>query len=110
MLASLDTGASHCLFARVYAEGLGLPFESGQRLTFATANSRFDAFGHELTIDVLGIEITALVFFFADPNITKNVLGRAGWTAFAWGWSTMIGNCTSPAMMQAFETNRRAAA
>jgi hypothetical protein len=79
VFASLDTGASHCLFARVYAEGLGLPFESGQRLTFATANSRFDAYGHELTIDVLGIEITALVFFFADPNITKNVLGRQGW-------------------------------
>jgi len=79
VLASLDTGASHCLFARAYAEGLGLPVESGQRLTFATANSRFDAYGHELTIDVLGIEVTARVFFFADSNITRNVLGRQGW-------------------------------
>jgi hypothetical protein len=39
VLASLDTGASHCLFARVYAEGLGLPFESGQRLPPRTAGS-----------------------------------------------------------------------
>jgi predicted aspartyl protease len=77
--ASVDTGASHCLFARAHAEALGLSVEDGERLIFSTANGRFEAFGHELTIDVLGIETNAVVFFFADPNITRNVLGRQGW-------------------------------
>ena len=46
---------------------------------FATANSRFEAYGHEVTIGTLGIEVHSLVFFFADANIVKNVLGRRGW-------------------------------
>src|ERR1039457_7003762 len=46
--ASVDTGASCCLFARAHAEALGLSVEDGERLIFSTANSRFEAFGHEL--------------------------------------------------------------
>jgi hypothetical protein len=53
--------------------------ERGERLIFSTANSRFETFGHELTMSVLGIENSSMVYFFADPNITKNVLGRQGW-------------------------------
>jgi len=75
----LDTGASHCLFARVYAEALGFGSRKWQRLTFATANSRFDAFGHELTIDVLGIEVTALVFSLRTQVSPKKRVGRQGW-------------------------------
>ena len=33
---------------------------------FATADSRFEAYGHEVTISI-------------DANIVKNVLGRRGW-------------------------------
>lgn len=28
---------------------------------------------------VLDIELVSTVYFFADPEIRKNVLGRAGW-------------------------------
>ncbi len=42
VLASLDTGASHCLFARAHTETLGLQVETGEHLTFSTANSRFE--------------------------------------------------------------------
>jgi hypothetical protein len=77
--ASVDTGASYCHFARAHAEALGLSVEAGERLIFSTANSSFEAFGHELTMSVLGIESVSVVYFFADPNITKNVLGRQGW-------------------------------
>jgi hypothetical protein len=79
LIASVDTGASHCLFQRSYAEALGLDVESGQAQSFTTANSRFQAYGHELTISVLSIEIHSTAFFFADPLILKNVLGRQGW-------------------------------
>jgi hypothetical protein len=48
-------------------------------MAFQTANSSFEAFGHDLTIIVLGLELATRAFFFADPNIAKNVLGRSGW-------------------------------
>ena len=47
-------------------------------MNFATANSRFEAFGHEVGIGTLDLEVHSLVFFFADANIVKNVLGRHG--------------------------------
>ena len=79
LVASLDTGASYCLFQRKYAEVLGIEVERGVPMSFATANSRFEAFGHEVTIGTLDLEVHSLVFFFADANIVKNVLGRHGW-------------------------------
>ncbi len=79
LLAKIDTGASDSLFERDYAEALSLRVEEGLRKTFSTANSRFEAYGHELAIEVLGIEIVAMVYFYADPGILRNVLGRRGW-------------------------------
>lgn len=48
-------------------------------MRFRTANSQFEAYGHEIEIDVLGVLTQSLVYFFADPAIRKNVLGRTGW-------------------------------
>lgn len=79
LLAKIDTGASDCLFERGYAEALGLKLEDGVRKTYATANSRFEAYGHETVINVMGIETHTLAYFFADHHITRNVLGRRGW-------------------------------
>jgi len=53
LFASLDTGAAYCVFRRIYAEALGLEVERGVPMSFATANSRFEAFGHEVTISTL---------------------------------------------------------
>jgi predicted aspartyl protease len=79
LIAGLDTGAAYCVFQRTYAQALGLEVERGVPMSFATANSRFQAFGHEVTISTLNLEVHSLVFFFADDNILKNVLGRHGW-------------------------------
>jgi len=79
LLAKIDTGASDCLFEREYGEALGLRVEGGVRKTYSTANSRFEAYGHELSIHVLGAETNSTVYFFADPSIERNVLGRRGW-------------------------------
>lgn len=78
LLAKIDTGASDCIFERSYAEALGLRLEEGVRKTYATANSRFEAYGHEVSIHVLGIENSSTVYFYADPGIVRNVLGRRG--------------------------------
>ena len=79
LVANLDTGAAYCLFERSYAEALGLNVERGVPMSFSTANSRFEAYGHEVAIGTLDIEVYSLLFFFADPNIVKNVRGRHGW-------------------------------
>ena len=79
LVASLDTGASHCIFERSHAEWLGLDIERGVPKTFATVDSRIQTFGHEVTINTLGIEFHSTVYFFGDANIGKNVLGRHGW-------------------------------
>jgi hypothetical protein len=69
LLARIDTGASDCLFERGYAEALGLRVEDGVRKTYATANSRFEAYGHEVSIQVLGAQTTSMAYFYADPGI-----------------------------------------
>ena len=79
LVASLDTGASYCLFERGYAAELGLDLTSGVLTRFRTANGSFEAYGHEVEIDVLGIVHHSIIYFFADPLIRKNVLGRVGW-------------------------------
>jgi hypothetical protein len=79
LLAKADTGASDCLFQHSYGEALGLRIEDGILQTYTTANSRFEAYGHEISIEVLGIETTATVYFFADPGIERNVHRRRGW-------------------------------
>jgi predicted aspartyl protease len=79
LIASLDTGASSCFFESGYAAELGLDLESGIISSFQTANSSFNAYGHEVQIEVLGIVVHSLVYFFADQAIRKNVLGRRGW-------------------------------
>jgi hypothetical protein len=46
LAASIDTGASNCLFERKHAELLNLDLEAGDQKTFRTATARVDAFGH----------------------------------------------------------------
>ena len=77
--ASVDTGASFCLFGTEIVEALGLDLTSGILKRFRTANSGFEAYGHEVELTVLGVATQSIVYFFADPMIDKNVLGRTGW-------------------------------
>ncbi len=79
--ASVDTlGASFCVFGtEITAEALGLDLTSGIRKRFRTANSEFDAYGHGVELHALGVATHSLIYFFADPMIDKNVLGRSGW-------------------------------
>ena len=79
VVASVDTGASFCVFGAEVAEALGLDLTGGVRKRFRTANSGFEAYGHDVELTVLGIVTNATVYFFADPLIDKNVLGRTGW-------------------------------
>jgi hypothetical protein len=77
--ANVDTGSSHCLFERLHGELLELDIESGEPKRFATAIGGFAAFGHVITIETLSLRFESMVYFFEDPAITKNLLGRIGW-------------------------------
>jgi len=79
LAASVDTGSSFRVFGAEVAEALGLTLERGSHMRFRTANSGFEAFGHEVEIRVLGVDTNSMFYFFADPMIDKNVLGRVGW-------------------------------
>jgi hypothetical protein len=79
LFAKIDTGADYCLFERGFAEALLLEVERGTPSDFSTAAGGFHAYGHELTLAALGVEVHALVYFFENPNSGRNVLGRNGW-------------------------------
>jgi len=76
LVASVDT---FCLFRNELAEALGLDPATCSRRRFRTANSSFEAFGHEVEISVLRVTTYATVYFFMDASINKNVLRRVGW-------------------------------
>ncbi len=77
--AKIDTGASFCIFAREYAEKLGVRVEEGFLRYFNTTTGDFRAFGHSVTLITEGFIFDSQVFFAADENFHTNVLGRHGW-------------------------------
>ena len=79
LVAHLDTGASNCLFERKHGEFLNLEIEAGDHRIFRTATGGVDAFGHAVELEVLGLTVESMVYFFGDERINKNLLGRAGW-------------------------------
>ena len=78
LTARLDTGAADCLFDRYYADILGLP-DSGVERYYRTVTGSFQAFGHEVTVETLGLQWSALVFFHAMGNPAHAFVGRRGW-------------------------------
>jgi hypothetical protein len=79
LTAKVDTGAEFCLFERGLGEALGIDVESGERKELRTANSSFVAFGHEVSLRVLGFDFSLVAYFPLDSGIHRNLLGRQGW-------------------------------
>jgi hypothetical protein len=76
--ARLDTGAADCIFDDSYADVLGLT-DPGIQREYRTVTGSFTARGHEVTIQTLGLEWTAMVFFHAMGNPANAFVGRRGW-------------------------------
>jgi hypothetical protein len=78
--AKADTGAEVCLFSNDAGLQLGLDVERGLPKTLVTpGGTEIESFGHEVTIQTLGITLTSVVYFAKYPGITRNFLGRVGW-------------------------------
>lgn len=76
--ARLDTGSTYCIFARKYADWLGLALTSGIEARIATATGYFYCYGHELTLSVLDFEWQTVVYFAEMEAFALNVVGRTG--------------------------------
>jgi hypothetical protein len=76
--AKVDTGSTFCIFRRSHGSALGLDIETGLPVNIATATDSFRAFGHELILEVLGIELVSTVYFAESEHFDRNVLGRIG--------------------------------
>lgn len=79
LTASVDTGASFCIFERGYGELLGLNIEAGEPLVFGTATGTFEAYGHAVTLSTFGLSFDVTVYFAGHEGFGRNVLGRRGW-------------------------------
>ena len=77
--AKVDTGAGYCIFERRHGEALGLNIESGLPQPISTVTGRFLTYGHEVTLSAAGYDFDSIVYFAADEDIGRNVLGRHGW-------------------------------
>lgn len=78
-VAKIDTGSTFCIFRRSHGELLDLEIESGNPIQIGTATGSFRAYGHQLTLTVLGIENVSTVYFAESDYFDRNVLGRIGW-------------------------------
>ena len=77
--AKIDTGAQFCLFEKEIGEYLEIEIESGLRKTLTTLAGSFTAYGHEITLQTLGLTFHTFAYFAADYHVHRNVLGRQGW-------------------------------
>lgn len=77
--ARVETGSSHCVFRGADAALLGIDVDSGLPQMIHTVAGDFLAYAHEVTLMVLGVETTTTVYFAAEKNFSRNVLGRQGW-------------------------------
>jgi hypothetical protein len=46
---------------------------------FSTANSTLVADGHEVELVIPGLDFHLMVYFYEEPQIRRNLLGRGGW-------------------------------
>jgi hypothetical protein len=76
--AKLDTGSSHCIFARHIGEALGIDIETGLPLTVGTVTGKFVVYLHEVNLSVASFKLCSLVGFAKDEVFRRNVLGRRG--------------------------------
>ena len=72
--AKIDTGSQACLFERSIGEFLGVPIEQGLRREFATLTGTLTAFGHEVVLESLGLQLQSFVYFAESPAIKRNLL------------------------------------
>lgn len=75
----VDPGAQYCLFSREIAEELGIDVESGIKRRLGTLAGSLIAYGHDVVLKTLDVELESHVCFAEDYGLPRNLLGRIGW-------------------------------
>jgi hypothetical protein len=78
LLAKLDTGSTHCVFSKGYADLLNVDLYSGISQRIRTVTGAFQTYGHEVTLSVFDLEWQAVVCFAESDSFAVNVVGRFG--------------------------------
>ena len=77
--AKIDTGAEVCLFQRAIGEALQIPIEGGLKKRLETLTGVLTAYGHQVVLETLGLQLQTIVYFAASDEVKRNLLGRQGW-------------------------------
>lgn len=77
--AKVDTGSQVCLFSREIGEGLEIRIESGMPIRLGTITGTINAYGHDITLETLGLIFHTFVYFAEVENLSRNLIGRTGW-------------------------------
>lgn len=77
--ARVDTGAEVCLFQRAIGEALEIPIENGVKKRLETLTGVLTAYGHEVVLELLGLQLQTVVYFAESDEVRRNLLGRQGW-------------------------------
>jgi len=77
--AKIDTGAEVCLFQRAIGEAIEIPIENGLRKQLETLTGVLTAYGHEVVLETLGLQLQTVVYFAERDEVKRNLLGRQGW-------------------------------
>ena len=64
--AKIDTGSQYCVFAREVGEELGLEIEAGTPQPMRSLHGVSTFYGHEVTLETLGLEFQSFVYFAAE--------------------------------------------
>lgn len=77
--AKVDTGAEVCLFQRAIGEALDIPIENGVKKRLETLTGVLTAYGHEVILELLGLQLQTVVYFAESDEVRRNLPGRQGW-------------------------------
>lgn len=77
--AKIDTGAEVCLFQRAIGEAIEIPIENGLKKQLETLTGVLTAYGHEVVLETLGLQLQTVVYFAESDEVKRNLLGRQGW-------------------------------
>ena len=77
--AKVDTGAEVCLFQRAIGEALEIAIENGIKKRLETLTGLLTAYGHEVVLETLGLQLQTVVYFAESDEVRRNLLGRQGW-------------------------------
>jgi hypothetical protein len=76
--AKVDTGAQFCLFSREIGELLGLDVGSGLRREMGTLAGRMTAYGHQVTLETLGMVFSTFVLFSEEGRAAPEPAREGG--------------------------------